>query len=163
GGAIDEINAVRKHLSAVKGGRLAAAAPLATKITLGVTDVPEGRESALASGPTLPDPTTIADAVRVVEKYKLLPNLPASIRAKFENPDSLIETPKPEDAAFKTAHFEILLGMHDLFHHAHIASQGLGFETICDNTTDDWPLDRAVEFLLSELGRLSSEMPGKPV
>ncbi len=72
GAPIDAINSVRKHLSAVKGGRLAAAAPNATKITLAVTDVPEGRESALASGPTLPDPTTAADARRVVEQYALL-------------------------------------------------------------------------------------------
>ncbi len=59
GASIDEMNAVRKHLSAVKGGRLAVAAGAAMKITLGVTDVPEGQESALASGPTLPDPTTV--------------------------------------------------------------------------------------------------------
>ncbi len=58
GAPIDEINAVRKHLSAVKAGRLAAAAPAAMKITLAVTDVPPGRESALASGPTIPDPHT---------------------------------------------------------------------------------------------------------
>src|ERR1700693_4626862 len=58
GAPIDEMNAVRKHLSAVKGGRLAAASPRAMKITLGVSDVPPGRESALGSGPTLPDPTT---------------------------------------------------------------------------------------------------------
>ena len=64
GAPIEEINVVRKHLSATKGGRLAAAAPRSTKITLGVSDVPQGYESALASGPTLPDPTTVADAHR---------------------------------------------------------------------------------------------------
>jgi glycerate 2-kinase len=163
GAPIDDINAVRKHLSAVKGGRLAAAAPDAMKITLGVTDVPEGRESALASGPTLPDPTTIADARRVVEQYNLLPKLPASINAKFASPDGLAETPKPDHPAFARAHFEIVLGMHDLFHHAHIAAQAAGFETICDNTTDDWPIDRAVEFLVGELDRLARDCPGRPV
>ena len=70
GASIDEINAVRKHLSAVKGGRLAVAAGAAMKITLGVTDVPEGQESALASGPTLPDPTTVLDACNVVLRYE---------------------------------------------------------------------------------------------
>ena len=82
GAPIDEINAVRKHLSAVKGGRLAAAAPAAMKLTLGVTDVPAGRESALASGPTLPDPTTVADACRVIERYALMPQIAAAIRAR---------------------------------------------------------------------------------
>ena len=89
GAPIDEINAVRKHLSAVKGGRLAAAAPAAMKLSLGVTDVPEGRESALASGPTLPDPTTVADACRVIERYGLLPQAargdPRQVRAPGNN------------------------------------------------------------------------------
>ncbi|MFZ0968286.1 MAG: glycerate-2-kinase family protein, partial [Candidatus Acidiferrales bacterium] len=79
GAPIEEINAIRKHLSATKGGRLALAAPGALKITLGITDVPEGHESALASGPTLPDPTTISDVERVVERYNLAGKLPASI------------------------------------------------------------------------------------
>ena len=86
GAPIDEINAVRKHVSAVKGGRLAAAAPAATKLTIGVSDVPEGRESALASGPTLPDPTTTADACRVIEQYGLMPKLPASVSRNFQPP-----------------------------------------------------------------------------
>jgi glycerate 2-kinase len=163
GASINEINSVRKHLSAVKGGRLAAAAPNATKITLAVTDVPEGRESALASGPTLPDPTTASDARQVAEQYSLLETLPSSIASKFATPNALAETPKPGDLAFHNAHFEIILGMHDLFHHAHINSEGLGFLTICDNTTDDWPIPRATDFLLIDLVRLSKEHPGQPV
>ncbi|MGH9866284.1 MAG: DUF4147 domain-containing protein, partial [Candidatus Acidiferrales bacterium] len=126
GAPIEEINAIRKHLSAVKGGRLAAAAPQATKLTFGVTDVPEGQESALASGPTLPDPTTIADAERVAREYHLLDKLPASLRAKFEG-HTLVETPKAGDPAFARAKFELLLGRRDLFHHAHIATEAAGF------------------------------------
>ena len=76
GASIDEMNSVRKHVSAVKGGRLAAAASAAMKISLGVTDVPDGRESALASGPTLPDPTTVADACSVVERLDCCRNYP---------------------------------------------------------------------------------------
>ena len=163
GAPIDAINCVRKHLSAVKGGRLAAAAPHATKITLAVTDVPESRESALASGPTLPDPTTAADARRVVEHYALFEQLPASIASKFKPPYDIAETPKPDDPEFRNAHFEIILGMHDLFHHAHINSESAGFLTICDNTTDDWPIPRAADFLLTDLARLSKEHPGQPV
>jgi len=163
GAPIEEINAVRKHLSAVKGGRLATAAPASMKITLGVTDVPPGRESALASGPTLPDPTTVADARRVVEKYGLMAKLPASIKTKFAKANGLMETPKGGDPAFRHALFEVILGMDDLFHHAHIAAEGEGFRTFCDNTTDDWPIERAAEFLLGELKRLAAEHPGDPV
>jgi hydroxypyruvate reductase len=163
GGSIDEINAVRKHLSAVKGGRLAAAAPEALKITLGVTDVPEGRESALASGPTLPDTSTVADARQVIQHYDLLAKLPSSIRTMFEDSAGLPETPKPGDTVFRNAHFEIILGMRELFQHAQSAAEAAGFTAICDNSTDDWPLARASEYLLQQLARLSKENPGRPV
>jgi len=163
GAPIDEINAVRKHLSAIKGGRLAAASSRAMKITLGVSDVPAGRESALASGPTLPDPTTLADARRVVEEYKLLPKLPASICTKFESATALKETPKAGDAAFARAHFELLLGLHELFHHAHRAAETAGFVTVCDNYTDDWPLGKAADHLLGVLAELQREHPNCPV
>ena len=162
GAPIDAINAVRKHLSAVKGGRLAAAAPRAMKITLGVSDVPEGRESALASGPTLPDPTTVADAYRVVDEYGLLPHLPATIRAQFER-RALVETPKPGHPAFARAHFQILLGLRDLFHHAHRAAEAAGCVTFCDNSTDDWPLGKAADYLLEQLARFKQGHPGRPV
>jgi glycerate 2-kinase len=162
GAPIDDINAVRKHLSALKGGRLAAAARRATKITLGVSDVPPGRESALASGPTIPDPTTIADAERVVREYKLLEKLPASIRAKFEQ-KKLRETPKAGDAAFRNSSFELLLGLDDLFHPAHRAAETAGFVTVCDNATDDWPLAKAGDALLERLEALGREHPGRPV
>ena len=165
GASIDEINAVRKHLSAVKGGRLAVAAGAAMKITLGVTDVPEGQESALASGPTLPDPTTVSDACGVVRRYDLLSKLPPSIRTQFEHPESIPETPKAGDPAFdpRRAAFQILLGRHDLFHAAHHASESAEFITICDNTTDNWPVEKAVDFLLAQLGALKQANPGKSV
>jgi hydroxypyruvate reductase len=159
GAPIEAINCVRKHLSAIKGGRLAAAAGAATKITLGIMDVPVGHESALASGPTLPDPTTVEDACEVISHYGLLPKLPASIRAKFEHHAGVVETPKAGDSAFQQAHFETLLGMHDLFHHTHIAAEGAGFLCICDNTTDDWPLDRACEYLFAQLEQVHAENP----
>ena len=165
GASIGEINAVRKHLSAVKGGRLAVAAGTSMKITLGVTDVPEGQESALASGPTLPDPTTVADACGVVRLYDLLSKLPPSIRTQFEHPESIPETPKAEDPAFapRRSTFQILLGRHDLFHAAHHASESAEFVTICDNTTDNWPVAQAVDFLLAQLADLKEGNPGKSV
>ena len=165
GASIDEINAVRKHLSAVKGGRMAVAAASAMKITLGVTDVPEGQESALASGPTLPDPTTVPDACGVVSRYGLLSKLPQSIRTRFEHPNSIPETPKTGDPAFdpRRAVFQILLGRHDLFHAAHHASESEEFITVCDNSTDNWPVEKAVDDLLAQLATLKQANPGKRV
>ena len=162
GAPIDAINAVRKHLSAVKGGRLAAAALRAMKITLGVSDVPEGRESALASGPTIPDPTTVEDAGGVIEQYNLFGKLPGSIRARFER-HALVETPKPGDPCFARAHFQLLLGVHDLFHHAHRAAEAEGLVTFCDNSTDEWPLARAADYLLERLAWFKQAHPGRPV
>jgi glycerate 2-kinase len=150
GAPIGEINAVRKHLSAVKGGRLAAAAGRATKITLAISDVPQGRESALASGPTLPDPTTVADAETVLAKHQLKAKLPKPVREWIEA-GKMIETPKSGDAAFANAHWCLLLGMDDLFHPAHRAAEAKGIVTRCDNTTDDWPVEKAAEELLRQL------------
>lgn len=162
GAPIEEINAIRKHLSAVKGGRLAAAARLATKLTFGVSDVPEGQESALASGPTLPDPTTVADAERIAKSYGLIPKMPVSLRKEFEQ-HSLRETPKPGDAAFTSAHFELLLGRRDLFHHAHIATEAAGYFTVCDNATDGWPVTKAAEHLIAQLESLAQKRNEKRI
>jgi glycerate 2-kinase len=162
GASTQEINAIRKHLSAVKGGRLAAAAPEAMKITLGVTDVPEGEETALASGPTLPDPTTVADVERIAREYGVLEKLPAKVREKFERHE-LRETPKVRDRAFARAKFELLLGRRDLFHHAHVAAEAAGFFTVCDNETDGWPVEKAAKHLLREVEMLARSNRGKPV
>ncbi|HKW65269.1 MAG TPA: DUF4147 domain-containing protein [Candidatus Acidoferrum sp.] len=153
GANIDEINAVRKHLSAVKGGRLAVAAGEATKITLAVSDVPAGKESALASGPTLPDPTTIEDAARVIKMYSLREKLPASVQRWIDD-GKMAETPKASDPAFRKSHFSLTLGMDDLLHPAHHAAEALGFVTCCDNSTDDWPVEKAAEALLGQLEEL---------
>ena len=162
GGSIDEINFVRKHVSAVKGGRLAATSPNATKLTLAISDVPAGRESALASGPTLPDPSTAEDAYRVVEKYALLDRLPASLRPGFAE-RKLAETPKAGDPAFARSLFLLVLDHHRLFHQAHRAAESHGFATLCDNSTDDWPLERAADFLLDLLARHKQANPDRPV
>jgi glycerate 2-kinase len=162
GAPIYAINAVRKHVSAVKGGRLAVAAGAATKITLAVSDVPAGYETALASGPTLPDLTTIAMAERVIEEYKLEEKLPSSVR-RWLAARKMPETPKEGDAAFSNAHFLLLLGMDDLFHPAHHAAEAKGCITRCDNSTDDWPVEAAAEFLLEQLENLRREHPGQRV
>jgi hydroxypyruvate reductase len=162
GAPIAAINAVRKHLSAVKGGRLAAAAGRATKITLAVTDVPADQESALASGPSLPDPSTIADVERIISQFKMMQQFPASLRRCVEE-RRITETPKGSDPAFGNAYFVLLLGMDDLFHPAHHASEGKGFFTCCDNSTDDWPVEKAAEYLLAQLSAQQAANPSRPV
>jgi hydroxypyruvate reductase len=96
GAAIDEMNCVRKHLSAIKGGRLAAACTPARVVTLLVSDVPGDSPSVIGSGPTVPDPTTCADALAVVDRYGIA--VPPQVRAGLES--GALETPKPGDAAF---------------------------------------------------------------
>ncbi|MGH9716019.1 MAG: glycerate kinase type-2 family protein [Candidatus Acidiferrales bacterium] len=162
GGPINEINAVRKHLSATKGGRLAAAAPRSMKITLAVSDVPPGQESALASGPTLPDPTTIADVLRIAAQYNLRTKLPPSISAVLD-PNALRETPKPDDLEFARSHFVMLLGEHELLHAAHHACEEEGYICVCDHATNDWPVERAADYLLAQLQALAKANPGKGV
>lgn len=150
GAPIEEINIVRKHLSAVKGGRLAAAAPNSMKLTLAISDVPQGHETALASGPTLPDPTTIDDCMRISQKYELTIKFPESIRSVFEQ-RRLRETPKGGDAAFARARFELVLGEHDLTHAAHHACEAEGFACVCDTSADHWPFEKAADHLLGLL------------
>jgi hydroxypyruvate reductase len=162
GASIEEMNALRKHISAVKGGRLAVAAGRATKLSLAVTDVPAGNESALASGPTLPDPTSVAYVNTILEKYELPNKLPSRLRQWIEN-GKMLETPKFDHPCFRKAHFLLLLGMDDLFHPAHHAAEARGCVACCDNSTDDWPVDVAAEFLLEQLENLRRENPGRRV
>jgi glycerate 2-kinase len=162
GAPIEAINSIRKHLSAVKGGRLAVAAGSALKITLAVTDVPAGRESALASGPTLPDPATIAEVQEIITSYELRKRFPASLLGWLDA-GQMPETPKVSDPAFVNGHFCLLLGMHDLFHAAHHAAEAHGYLTHCDNSTDDWPIDKAADSLLAQLEAWERDNPGQRV
>jgi glycerate 2-kinase len=162
GAPIEEINAVRKHFSAIKGGRLADAAPLSTKLTLAVSDVPPGVETALASGPTVPDPTTLADVSNIIRRYGLLENLPPFLRQTFKS-GTLRETPKTGAPAFARSHFVKVLDSHDLTHAAHHACEAAGFQCICDRSTDNWPLEKAADHLLAMLDQQRRSNPGKPV
>jgi hydroxypyruvate reductase len=162
GAPIEKINVVRKHLSATKGGRLAAAAARSMKITIAVSDVPEGEESALASGPTVADPSTVDDVESIVRKYGLLAKLPGSLRGMIER-RSLPETPKDDDAAFARSRFEILLGERELLHAAHHCCEAEGFTCLVDTETDDWPLEQAAEHLLAQLEILKKENPRRRV
>jgi glycerate 2-kinase len=104
GATIGEINTVRKHLSAIKGGRLAAAAAPARVVTLAISDVPGDDPAVIASGPTVPDPTTFADARAVLAKYGI--DEPAAVIAHLAA--AAEETPKPDDPVFACARFELV-------------------------------------------------------
>lgn len=111
GAAINEINTVRKHISALKGGWLAKKAYPATVINLTLSDVICDPLDAIASGPTVPDHTTFADAQHILKKYKLWVNAPASIhKVIYEGVKGIVaETPKAEDPAFKKV-YNIVIG-----------------------------------------------------
>jgi glycerate 2-kinase len=96
GANISEMNCVRKHLSRIKGGRLAAACAPARVVTLTISDVPGDDPSIIASGPTVPDATSCADALAILKRYDI--ELPAAVLAQLEN--GALETPKPGDALF---------------------------------------------------------------
>ncbi|RZI43763.1 glycerate kinase [Herbaspirillum sp. HC18] len=96
GANISEMNCVRKHLSAIKGGRLALACAPARVVTLMISDVPGDDPGIIASGPTLPDPTTCADALAILRKYRI--DIPASVEQHLSSGAG--ETPKPDDPRF---------------------------------------------------------------
>ncbi len=97
GANIGEMNCVRKHLSRIKGGRLAAACAPARVVTLTISDVPGDDPSVIASGPTVPDATTCADALAILERYGI--ELPSAVRQQLQG--GALETPKPGDPAFE--------------------------------------------------------------
>ncbi len=162
GASITEINAIRKHCSAVKGGRLAQAADPASVLTLAISDVPVGHESALASGPTLPDPTTREQVAQIIRKYDLQTRLPPRLM-DWINGGQMPESPKPEDRAFANTDFQLILGMHELFHTAHRIAEAEDCLAYCDNSTDDWPVEKAADELLSQLEKLAAANPGQTI
>ncbi|HUB28897.1 MAG TPA: DUF4147 domain-containing protein [Terracidiphilus sp.] len=177
GAPINEINTLRKHFSAVKGGRLAIAAPEATKVSLLLPDVPLRTLDALSSGPTTPDHTTVDDARKVLTKYDLSRKLPTSVREFFERgdlPESpgnkswrqtlLPKLPRVSDPgprtftgamalsgeleAFRDSIFELLLSSHDLVESARSLAERAGFFVAVDNSCDDWDYADAARYLL---------------
>jgi len=110
GATIREMNTVRKHLSAIAGGQLARAVSPARLVTLIVSDVVGTPLDVVASGPTVPDPTTYADALRVLDAYDLASRVPAAVRRTLRRGvrSALPETPKPGDAAFRSAHVVVV-------------------------------------------------------
>jgi len=148
GAPIAEINAIRKHLSSIKGGRLAQAAYPATQVSILVSDVPDNTPDSLASGPTLPDSTTAEDCYTLGAKYKM--QFPPSVQELFER-RALDETPKSDDPAFVRARWWIVLSNAALLKAAAEEAWRQGFIVEIDNDCDDWDYAKAADYLLRRL------------
>ncbi len=157
GATITEINTVRKYFSAVKGGRLALAAPQAEKLSLLVADVPLKDLGAVASSPTLPDRSTQAECSEILTRYHLLDKFPATVRTYFE---TLTPGNNALSAdAFTHTQFDTLLSNHDFVNAARDRAQQLGFKVFIDNTCDDWDYVDASRYLLKRFHELRREHP----
>lgn len=150
GASIAEINAIRKHLSAIKGGRLAGAAHPAQQVSILVSDVPDNTPDALASGPTMPDSTSVEDCNRLAAKHALLAQFPASVRELFQR-HALEETPKSDDPVFHRSRWWTVLSNATLIAAAKSEAEHQGFKVEVDNSCDDWDYVRAAEHLLDKL------------
>jgi glycerate 2-kinase len=126
GAPIGEINTVRKHLSRIKGGRLARAGQRAEIVTLAISDVPHDDPSAIASGPTVPDPTTLADARAIVAKYRL--DVGDAVTRALDDPNN--ESCKPGDPAFAHATFELIARPRTSLDAATKVAAGNGYEVM---------------------------------
>jgi len=150
---ITQMNALRKHFSQVKGGRLAVAAQKAPQCTLLVSDVPESVLHVVGSGPSLPDPSTTEECRRIIAANLDALNFSGSLLAFFKNPE-LEETAKADHPAFRKASWVSLLSSDDLCRIAGETAAKLGFHVVIDNRCDDWGYRDAAIYLLGRLQEL---------
>lgn len=126
GAPISEVNTVRKHLSRIKGGRLARAAMPASVVTLAISDVPHDDPATIASGPTVPDTTTLADSRAIVERYGL--QVDEAVRRALNDPRN--ESCKPGDAAFANSRFGLIARPKDSLDAAIAAARKAGYDVL---------------------------------
>ncbi len=126
GAAIGEMNTVRKHLSRIKGGRLAAHAHPARVVTLAISDVPGDDPAVIGSGPTVPDPTTLAAARAIVARRRL--DLPAAAIRALDDPAN--ESPKPGDPVFAQTEYRLVARPADAFRAVEVKVAAAGYEAI---------------------------------
>ncbi len=158
GAPIAKINAVRKHLSAVKGGRMARAASGAQQVSILVSDVPENALDSLASGPTMPDSSTVDDCYGIVREYGMLEQFPGPVRELFEK-RALEETPQKSDPAFARSRWWKVLSNETAERAAAAAASQHGFTVEIDHSCDDWEYTKAADYLLERLRVLQREVP----
>ncbi len=159
---IEQINVLRKHLSAVKGGRLAECAYPARQVTIFVSDVPDGLASMVASGPTMPDESTTEQAYELAKQNNLAPKFPAGIRGYFERRE-LPETPKSDDPRFADCHYFPLLSNQDAVEAALAAAQKLGFAAEKDSGSWDADYREVARSNAAALDKLVQKFKGRPV
>jgi glycerate 2-kinase len=159
---IEEMNVLRKHLSAVKGGRLALRAHPARQLTVFISDVPDHLPSMVASGPTMADESTVEQAYALVEEKGLAKQLPPSIRDYFEQ-HRLQETPKSGDERFQHSRYFCLLSNRDAVEAAKTAAERLGFAAEIDSHDWDAEYQQVVRANLASLEALAHAHPGQPV
>jgi hydroxypyruvate reductase len=126
GAAIGEMNTLRKHLSRIKGGRLARLAYPARVVTLAISDVPGDDPSVIGSGPTVPDPTTLDDARAIIRRFRL--DLPAAVSKALDNLAN--ETPKPGDKVFAGSTYRIVARPADALLAAQSRATAAGYECV---------------------------------
>ena len=126
GANIGEMNTVRKHISRIKGGRLARAAHPARVVTLAISDVPGDDPAVIGSGPTVPDPSTLGDARAIVARFKL--DLPTAVARALNDPAN--ESPKLGDPAFANGEFHLVARPADAFRAAEAAVRAAGYEPV---------------------------------
>lgn len=149
GATINEVNTVRKHLSSIKGGQLARLAAPARVVTLILSDVLGNPLDAIASGPTVPDPTTFADALAIVERFGLRDKMPASVVHHLERGarGTVPETPKPGDPIFARTH-TVIVGDIGLAAGAAVErAEALGYQArLCDTAVQGEARDVGSQF-----------------
>ncbi len=159
---IEKINVLRKHLSAVKGGRLAECAYPARQLTIFISDVPDDLPSMVASGPTMPDESTAEQAYQLAEQNNLASHFPASVRGFFERRE-LPETPKPGDPRFANSYYFSLLSNRNAVEAALAAAEKLGFATEIDRGNWDADYREVVHSNVAALDALSQAREGQPI
>jgi len=164
GASIRELNIVRKHLSGIKGGRLAKAASPATVVSLIISDVNGDDLETIASGPAYWDSSTFADARDILERHELWDGAPASVRARIEAGDrgDLPETLKSDDPVFENAHAFVIGNNLAALRGARRRTEGLGYESFILTSTDEGEARKAAHDYAAFIAGLACAMSAAP-
>lgn len=149
GASIGEINAIRKHISLIKGGQLAKAAYPATLLTLILSDVVGDRLDVIASGPSIPDSSSFQDCIEFIRKYKIAGNLPESVWSRLERgaAGKIIETPRRGDAVFSKTINRIIGNNVSALNAARDKAESLGYSTLILSSLIEGDTGAAARFL----------------